>query len=452
MLLVISQIETKTYLHHIQDILSMFHVKHLLKRVSEIQITELVFYIFVLTVPFQIRTILNPDVSYIDYYFSYHKAIFVYLSDLLFICFTFCCIFIKPRVSLAKYAFLPLILAIISLFHVERLDLWFYGTIKLFQFCFIVAYLKNNRQVIKSLIWIIIASGFIQAGLAILQFHVEHFRTIDIFGSYMPGPDESGAATLNSVSGKLLRAYGTFPHPNVLGGFLAISFGLWLYVSRATIHNLKSYFVSQCGTYILAWGLTVSFSRSGWLAAAILSILFITYQARKSLKQALIWLFIIIVSCGTLGWFYKDLIIPRTNESTPNSAAFEYRETFNNRGLKVFQENPWFGVGINNYVPYTEQKFHVEPWAYQPPHNIFILILAETGIFGLFLLIYWLFRLCFTWNIWKNPYFIGLFVIFLTLGLLDHYLITIQPTYILVAIILAIGVTNLEVSRATSSE
>jgi len=46
---------------------------------------------------------------------------------------------------------------------------------------------------------------------------VQHGLGLGILGEYMPRLTDNGAATFNTLSGKLLRPYGTMPHPNVLG-------------------------------------------------------------------------------------------------------------------------------------------------------------------------------------------------------------------------------------------
>jgi len=91
------------------------------------------------------------------------------------------------------------------------------------------------------------------------------------------------------------------------------------------------------------------------------------------------------------------------------------------------------GIGIGNYTAYTnakDQLYGVEKQssAYQPVHNIYLLVISELGIFGLLALLLFLLSntRCLTW---KNPWTLGLslaVVSLLTIGLFDHYLWTLH--------------------------
>lgn len=416
----------------------MFHVKQLWNYIKSTPAHRLLFFLFVLTIPIQARFTLNPADAYIEDYFSYHLAIFVYLSDVCFILFTLTYFYAQKNSQLNLHLFFPLILAILSMFHVEQYDLWLYWCLKITQFWLIINYIYQTKVSIRHVFLLLVVGGLFQSFLAIIQFHVQHGLGLSILGEYLPAVTESGAATLNLESGKVLRAYGTFPHPNVLGGFLAICFAGLLYVSRETKSMLGWLYVS-CGTFLILWGLLLTFSRTAWLAAAVsLSIAGIYHVYRRNIKIAAILAISAIVSCGTLGLFYKNVVFPRVSEAVQSdSQAISYREQFNQYGLEMFQDQPMFGVGPGQYTVFLQNSYELQPWEHQPAHNIFLFILAELGIIGLFLWFWPLIRSCFTWN--NHSFGLVLFVpCTVILGFFDHYLITIQQGFLLFALIYGI--------------
>lgn len=420
----------------------MFHVKQIWERIRALSIDELFFYLFVFTIPFQLRTVLNPANAYIGYYFSYHLAIFFYLSDLIFIGFLSAFV-LYDKTSKRKLwpIVLPILWSIINVFHVEHFDLWLYGTLKIAEFWLIVAYLVHRPKTVKPVLIILIICGLIQALIATLQFHVQHGLGLGFLGEYIPGILDSGAATINTGLGKILRAYGTMAHPNVLGGFLTLCYAALLYVSRET-YKFNEWLIVSCGTFLLFGGILVSFSRSAWLAVGLVSTFWFIYLIYKvSMKRGLIFAVIVIVSCGTLGLIYQKPLFYRIIQNSDTNQAIEYRADFNGYALDLIQVHTITGLGAGQYIPWLTETKQLEPWQYQPPHNVLLMYLTEMGAVGLIIALYTVFRLGFTWNNLNmfNLIFITALVV---MGALDHYLLTIQTGFLTLAIILSVVISN----------
>ena len=81
------------------------------------------------------------------------------------------------------------------------------------------------------------------------------------------------------------------------------------------------------------------------------------------------------------------------------------------------------------------------PYIFQPVHSIYLLTLAETGLVGLvllFIFIAWLLRLT-----QKAPFVLTIAIIqLLILGMLDHYLFTLQQGQMLFTIIVALVISH----------
>ena len=151
----------------------MFHVK-LIEKFRMIAIDRLIFFIFLAFLPIQTRILFNPEIAYIDWYFDYHLAFFLYFTDILFLtCFTAWLIFNRPdwsklrqnRLFLLILGFLGI--ALVSLFHVKQLSLGVYQTIKWLEFFLILIYVQltfRKLQDFNLAAWIIYLSALFQAG------------------------------------------------------------------------------------------------------------------------------------------------------------------------------------------------------------------------------------------------------------------------------------------------
>jgi hypothetical protein len=420
----------------------MFHVKQIISKAKQQKIDILLFYLFLFTIPLQLRLILNSDQAYIGYSFSYHKAIFFYLSDLLFIAFFSAFVLFSKQPKRAIWPIiLPVLWAFLALFHVERWDQGVYGAVKVFEFWAIISYIRLNPEVLKPGVWVLVVSGLIQSAIGIVQFHVQHGLNLFFLGEYVPSVLDQGSGTISISGQKTLRAYGTMPHPNVFGGFIAFILAIFYYVSRET-YTIRQWLMVSCGTFVLWWGLLVSFSRSGWLAAILITIAFISHSVlRKAYKQAIIWAIIVLVSCGTLAIVYMDLVFPRSTDIGVSSQASQYRADFNKYGWEIFKQNNLIGTGVTQYIPSLEQTVTLEPWQYQPPHNIVLLYIAELGIIGFLVSIFTYYKLGFTWNN-QNLLTIMLFFGIIVIGALDHYLLSIQQGFLTFAVVAGIILAN----------
>ena len=425
------------------EISNMFHVKHIfgiLKEwqwragVKQFKIHELLFYIFLFLLPIQTRILYSPSSAYISWYFNYHLALFVYGTDLLILIFGLSWLILdRPSFTWNKItALICLFIGIVmlSLFHVKHLDLAWYGLFKWLELLLIFGYIaktfKTQAQFIISA-WIVYLSAIFQAILGIWQFHVQHGLGFGLLGEYIAPFGTSGLATIDTTAGKIIRAYGTMPHPNVLAAFLifGLMIGLFL-VSRGT--KLQRILVSL-GLIILTLGIFLTFSRLAWLAGAIGFLCFGIYYLLQKQSQNIIILFLVaLVSCGTIFLAYRSDLQARASDTKQTSITDRY--FFDQVGLKLLATNPILGTRVGNYVPAMEQMYQLEPWQYQPPHNYFIFFGAELGWPALLIF------LIFLWEIIRRAgraepgalkfTLLGLGGLVLLLAQFDHYFATIQ--------------------------
>jgi O-antigen ligase len=428
----------------------MFHMK----------LHKLLFLGFLFLIPIQTRILYNPDKAYINWYFDYHLGFFLYLSDiLLFTCFTVWLLFDPPKLDdLTQTKLFPLILGFISLclvtlFHVKRVDLGWYETVKWLEFFLLLLYIKVTyrdwRDYMLGLA-AIFTSTVVQAIIGISQFHVQHMLGLSVLGEYISPLGTSGLATIETVGGKIIRAYGTMPHPNVLGAFLVLGLTIGLYFLSSAFAEASSdkhtkQYVSRVtialANIILLLGIFTTFSRIAWITTVLVILAFVSYYlwSRKN-KFVLTILLIGVIASGVVFGFYNEYLKARTNDNNVVSVGDRY--FFNSLGWDLMSRFPILGTGVGNYVIALEDLYQLQPWQHQPAHNIFIYIAGELGILGAALFIIILFEI---FQKIKNIKFDNLSfslvlvgIVFLLMSQFDHYFVTIQQGRLIFATVLGL--------------
>jgi len=459
-------------------------MKLFLKKLNISKYHEIIFYLLVFCIPFQTRTLFNPNQSYIDWFFNYHLAFFFYFTDILIIAFLVSWVTTEKiqwkKILTENWSIVLLFLTVLlSLFlpiletlfqygaGVKHIENGLYHTIKWFELLGFTLYVSQNIQKIgqyKLILGILSISGLFQALLAIFQFSSQHSVGFKWLGEYLAPLGTSGLSNFVVNGEKIIRAYGTFPHPNILAGFLLVSLASTLYLI-SSLKTQKSKFFYGLVSIIIIFGLFYTFSRIAWILTILSLVYFLSFhlpRRQAGVKQFIIYRkittefaitgLIIIVSCGTLLATQKNLLFTRSFESD-GQVSLDSRVFYNNLALESLNGKYVLGLGAGNYIPKIRDMFQVEPWQYQPPHNIFLFIFVELGALGLIAFCLMISQaLSFTWNIRKQQlgYTLLLISSFLVIiGLFDHYLITIQQGRLLLFLILGLmmGTKNLKLEK-----
>jgi O-antigen ligase len=334
-----------------------------------------------------------------------------------FILFSFASVFWSPDKELALYSFIKLISAI-AIF-------------------FIVINIKINW---KKVFLVLLFSALIQSSLGLYQFLNQDTFNNSYLGLSEYSPGELGVSVIETPGRRWLRAYGGFTHPNILGGYLAITLLMSLYFySKRKIHSFKDLLLNiliLISLNILFAGLIVSFSRSAWLIFILSFISFFIFSLLK--KKKLITLNLIkILSLFLMISFLFYSLAPYLFKtrlgliSRLETKSIEERIDYTTQAKSLIKDNLFFGTGIGNYTLANHEKLNNNQpaWYYQPVHNVYLLILAELGLVGLIL---FLFIAVYPFFIFiKKKFFnlknIILFLSFLSLFIImlfDHYLWT----------------------------
>lgn len=382
---------------------------------------------------------------------SFLKIRKTYISFLIFL---FSCLFIFLNISLSSS---PCV----------AIEKW----IKTGELILFGIYIVHTKPDVSRSIWCLSIAVIYSSLLAICQFFLQHsiggiFRFLGerTFTIDTPGIARINMCHLSSVMcQERLRPYGTFPHPNVLGGFLATTLPLIIFQPFKMfecVGSKKTWEIFRWTTIALGIiALITTFSRSAW----VVFLLFMTYRSIvnhipfsflkkrtiRNIKPVSLCLFIVFVAMMFLAFSYFQSL-------TPENESVFVRKDLNHAALEMsFSHVPqsfFLGIGLGNFLVLLP-KFTVSRHIFflQPVHNIYLLLLSETGIIGLGTFIF---------LIWKtvgknrkrkkNSYLFISLLLYLLLGFVDHYPLTLQQGQLLLTFFFASGYGEISGIRKNS--
>jgi hypothetical protein len=201
---------------------------------------------------------------------------------------------------------------------------------------------------------------------------------------------EAGVSVIETASGRHLRAYGSLPHPNVLGGYAAAGLAAVFALAAGETRRPKLLLVLAAA---LGAGLLASFSRSGWIAALAALALALAVPCavdRAARRKARPVLAAAVLAAAAMAAVALPALTARvTGEGRLEAKSFDERASSFVEGVEILKRHVALGAGIGNYLPtaFLEFGFPEDPYAVQTPHFVPLLLGAELGFFGLAILL-----------------------------------------------------------------
>lgn len=315
-----------------------------------------------------------------------------------------------------------------------------FSFLRLMEFAALYFYIKSNAvRLLANGYWLlaILAGGLFQSLIAIAQFLKQSAIGLRFLGESVIAPDMEGVAVFyNSVGEKVMRAYGTTPHPNILAAYLLLSIFCFYYLSFAKI---KYYWLLVIGYSLVLFGFFATFSRITifiWLLAALALVMLVKRKWRAEYKAAI---FKIIIATAVTSVIFVAAFWPAVSARIKISGgdeAVKFRVFYNKEALRsgsgILNIN-WLGVGTGNFVNWLMKYDNKLPrYMYQPVHNIYLLLYSETGILGAGAFVLFVLALIKNFMAKRKPislesaFILTIVLSILTIGFFDHFPWTLQ--------------------------
>jgi O-antigen ligase len=303
-----------------------------------------------------------------------------------------------------------------------------YTIARLFEVYIIYVVIADERKKNLPLIISALLSGaLLQASLTTWQFINKGSiqGLFYYFGERFFSISTPGIATASLNGTEILRPYGTFSHPNSLGGFYLLIYALAL----GFLANTKLSSPTRIMTIVLA-GISsflvfFSFSKAAigafFLITIVHAILQFAYHRRNNKKICFPCVLSRILIPLILGFLFF--------QAKGDTYSIDKRLTLIEQTLILFQQAPLFGVGFGNNL-YLQAQFPSKypEFFLQPVHNIFLLLLLQGGLV--------IFALCSWIALQQSSTKRALLCIaILMTGLVDHYWLTLVQNMLLLGMV-----------------
>ena len=308
---------------------------------------------------------------------------------------------------------------------------WVYG-LRLYLGISIVWYMSRLQNWGKSLAFI--AQGFVigmlgQSLIAIMQIILQKNLNLPLFVEPTLSPLLAGISKTILDGDVFIRAYGTFPHSNILA-FAAIMallivytavftrkqasivYGLILvfagFIDHYLITSIQAFVIAILTRLYIGYGKSIqfpqwlsrlsvwifhilillAFSKTAFILMIMLDAIYLTVSRNARLfhveqfQNNIRSMGRIVLRAIIVGTLLITLIIPYTQIVATISKRIYYIED----AWQIITNNWFWGIGLGQYVVSLPDVGR-ELWQYEPVHNIFLLIWSEIGFVGMALLI-----------------------------------------------------------------
>lgn len=254
----------------------------------------------------------------------------------------------------------------------------------IFLFAFLTQISLTQKQV-RMLLYCIIAAALLQSAIAIAQYFTQEYLGLRLLSETRDAP-----ATFPVVGGKrwifdaiseltvaIKRSSGTFPHSNVLGGFLMMT----VIASYSLIVQAKRKFFLAFCLIVQCFALCLTFSRSAIFGVTLATVIWFiwTYFKTRSCNRFLMgMLFFAFAFCAftLFDQYLQRGGIVNYNLTAQNSD--EVRLVAQSTAIEMIKDHPVSGVGFQQFSSVAEKYGNKIG-----THNIYLFICSEMGIVAL---------------------------------------------------------------------
>ena len=425
------------------------------KRINKTPVSVLLFFLLVFFLPFQERyhkllkgfTQFAFKGQYLPSYFL-GRSLEFYVTDLLMLGI----LFIGLRGPIKKlfwdksqkYMSLFLLFSLLSIFFSSANGMgWpYYRWLQLALPIGVYFVMSQKKGMLQTCFWILLFTSLVQCIVTVDQYLLQHSIGLKHLGeqtiAYSFSPQISVFTRhrwifdkwlgIQALSEHILRPFGTFPHPNVLGAFIGMSFFsssfLYLKTKKKWIAPLLSF-------QLFALALTFSRGAIFGVIGSFCFFLLLLGLAKENWKK--------LILPFLIGALFSSVVLHEqyverggvVGESPSSQVSDSMRVYYQKAAVAMVKERPWIGHGFGQYLTEVE-RFIPEraPYEIQRVHNVYLLIFAESGVFALLAFVAYFLSLLY-W-VWKRGIdlaaaaLLSIGALFLFSGCVDYFWIELQ--------------------------
>jgi hypothetical protein len=368
-------------------------------------------YFFAFILPIQTRWIIKAGKLNSGYW--EYGTISLYITDVLLLLLLFIFIVLSARKRTDAYQITVIWWIVASLEMAVFISVWIAMNKELAIYAygrFLLAlglfWLLNNASYNRlKLIYAFLAGILSQATLGLWQFFTQTAMANKWLGMAAHSSAQLGVLVVETLSGeRWLRAYGGLDHPNMLGALLVVGILFIIDLFLKEKYSLGKFFLFYFLFFVFLSALFFTFSRGAWagLLIGLLVMLIITLIRRNLDRQKKILKIILAGSLliFILFHFYSNLVLTRLSTDTRLEAKSNTERIASYHAAGKIIKHHWLlGVGVGNYTlaVYNELNGRQPSWYYQPVHNAYLLVWAETGLLGIFSFLVLLITFVYCW-------------------------------------------------------
>lgn len=369
----------------------------------------------------QLNTYFFPEYSFVNGVRIDYLAPAIYATQLLAMALI---VLVRPKVRLQRNLLIFAAAALLNIFFAQTRQVAVYKWISFILLIGVAASFRQIKLNAKTLLQVLAVSAGVQLVLVLLQLQAGHsLQGVWYYlGERMYRSNQPGVAAASLGGSLFVRPYGTFSHPNSLGGFYALLYTFtYFYSPFKKFFGLRLIVLSVCAMLVVA-----SFSKAAIGAVFVALIIHYAINPQKSSC----WL-CTLSKLTTFGVLAGIVFLTQGD-----AASVQKRLDLMENAITIITAHPLWGTGFGNYL-YAQAEFphNYSYFFLQPVHNIFLLFFAETGVLGAVFgyIGYRVIKM-----LPKNPALLYVALIVAVTGMVDHYWLTLQQNMLLAAMLFGV--------------
>ncbi|MES9901151.1 MAG: O-antigen ligase family protein [Sedimenticola sp.] len=204
------------------------------------------------------------------------------------------------------------------------------------------------------------------------------------------------------------RIRGTLPHPNSLSMYSLMILPIMISVSFAQDISKRLKRLCLLASLLIAGIIILTISRTGFASLVIITFFALLLNIRSQWTTRNIGVTALIIAVGS------GMVVKSWDSLNSRYASFEFeneymteegdRGSYFRKGMPALEDNPIFGVGLNNWSYWISNRYaekagyDTEPYPSidfapnsnrqeAPAHNLYLITVVELGVVGLLLMI-----------------------------------------------------------------